>query len=127
MKKLIALSLICVLALCLLSGCGKTAVDLTDYVNVRFSGANGNGRARCDLDYSALEAALAADSSKEAGLGSLLRLESSIHITVTPDKNLSNGDKVTVTVSFDADAAKTAGYKLKGGSRSFTVKGLSEK
>ena len=123
MKKLIALSLILVMALCLLSGCGKSAVDLTDYVNVRFSGSDGKGRARCDLDYSALETALAG-SSKDAGLGSLLRLESSLHVTVTPDKNLSNGDKVTVTVSFDSDAAKGTGWKLKGGSKSFTVKGL---
>lgn len=124
MKKLMTLTLICLLVLGLLSGCGKTAVDLTDYVNPRFSGSSGSGRVRCDLDYSALESALSAEASKDSVLRGLLRLESTIRLTVTPEKDLSNGDKVTVTVTFDEDAAKEAGFRVKGGSRSFTVKGL---
>ena len=128
MKKLTALVLMMVMSVCLLAGCGSktVSIDLSDYMNVLFRGADGKGTARADLDYSGFEKAIMAGSKEgEAALSKITKLESTMTLSVSPNKDLRNGDKVTMTVSYDKDAAKNAGVALDGVSREFTVSGLS--
>ena len=127
MKKLIALVLMGMMSLAMLAGCGSKTVslDLSTYMNVLFSGADGQGKARADFDYSGMEKAIMAGSKEgEGALSNILKLESTMTLSVDPNKNLKNGDKVTMTVSFDKEAAKSAGVLLSGGSKEFTVSGL---
>lgn len=127
MKKLIAFVLMGMMSLTMLAGCGSKTVslDLSKYMNVLFSGADGQGKARADFDYSGMEKAIMAGSKEgEGALSNILKLESTMTLSVDPNKNLKNGDKVTMTVSFDKEAAKSAGVSLSGGSKEFTVSGL---
>ena len=127
MKKLITLFLTTMICLCLLGGCGSktVSIDLSDYMNVLFRGSDGSGTARADFDYSGFEKAIMASSKEgEGALSNILKLESTMTLSVSPNKNLKNGDKVTMTVNFDKEAAKNAGASLSGGSKDFTVSGL---
>ena len=127
MKKGIVLILAALICLSGLTGCGRSTVsiDLSDYLNVLYRGADGKGTARGDFDYSEFEKAVMAGSrSDEFNLSGLVQFESAMVITVSPESGLKNGDKVTVTASYDKNAAKAAGIKISGNSRDFTVEGL---
>ena len=127
MRKTIAWILAGILCLSLLAGCGEktVSIDLSDYMNVLYRGGDGEGKARADFDYSGFEKAVMAGSkSGEAILARLVQFESTMAVTVSPDSGLKNGDTVTVTVSYDKDAAKDAGIRISGNSRTFTVEGL---
>jgi len=92
---------------------------------VVYRGTDGEAKARGDLDYTGFEDAVMAQTDPDAfDLGSLLRFESGIVLTVSPEKELKNGDRVTVTAVYDKDAARAAGLRITGSSRTFTVEGL---
>ncbi len=116
------------LSLSLLAGCGSktAAIDLTDYMNALFRGEDGEGSARADFDFSGFENAAAAQSggSGDGILQKLVRFESTLDITVTPDRGLKNGDKVTLTAVYDKDAAKAAGIAIGKTEKTVTVEGL---
>ena len=118
MKRVIALILSILLCLSLLAGCGSKAakIDLTEYMNVLFRGTDGEGTARADFDFSGFEKAI---------LQKLVQFESSMDVTVTPDKGLKNGDKVTLTAVYDQEAVKALGIALGGASKTVTVEGLA--
>ena len=127
MRKLTFLMLTLAVCASLFSGCGSKTVriDLSDYLNALYRGSDGAGKARGDFDFSGFEKAVLAEmKSDEFDLGKLVRFESSMVITVSPDSGLKNGDKVTVSVSYDKDIAKAAGITVTGSSKTFTVKGL---
>lgn len=123
MKKLTVFVLIALACVFLLSGCGGGGMNLTDYTDVLFRGADGEGTARGDFDLLGFEKAVLAEGIDP---GTLIKIESTVHVTVTPDSGLKNGDKVTASVTFSEDAAKEAGLKIKGGSKTFTVEGLGQ-
>lgn len=129
MKRVIALILSILLCLSLAAGCGsRTAkIDLTDYMNALFRGRDGEGTARGDFDFSGFENSVAAQfhGSEDAILQKLVRFESALEITVTPDKGLKNGDQVTLTAVYDQDAAKAAGIAIGSVSKTVTVEGLT--
>ena len=128
MKKAISLLLVLLLALSLLTSCGSKAakIDLSDYMNVLFTGRDGEGAARADFDFSGFEkAVMAATGSGDAILQKLVQLESGLKITVSPDKGLKNGDTVTLTAAFDQAAAKAAGITLSGTEKTVAVEGLA--
>ncbi|MBO4676511.1 MAG: hypothetical protein J5633_03080 [Oscillospiraceae bacterium] len=128
MKKGIALILAILLCLSLLAGCGSNAakIDLTDYMNVLFRGKDGEGTARADFDYSGFEkAVMAAAGDGDAILQKLVQFESALDITVSPEKGLKNGDKVTLTAVYGKDAAKALGITVGSVSKTVTVEGLS--
>lgn len=128
MKKAIALFLVLLLSLALFAGCGsKTAkIELSDYMNVLFRGKDGEGTARADFDFSGFEQAVMAGAGDgDAILQKLVQFESGLKITVTPDKGLKNGDKVTLTAVYDREAAKAAGITLGGTEKTVTVEGLT--
>lgn len=115
-----------------LAGCGSTKLDLTQFVTVKFDGINGRGTASCQLDSVALEQALAGDTDGEISmeelqkLGWITRFEMTLDCQLNAASDLSNGDKVTVTVSCDEKLAKDNKVKITGNTKEFTVEGLKD-
>lgn len=115
-----------------LTGCGGSKVDITDYVTVNFSGVDGQGSAACNVDSVNLEQALAGDDDGEISmeelekLGWITQFEMTMSCDLDKDSELSNGEKVTVTVSYDKDLAKENKVTVTGETKEFEVTGLKE-
>lgn len=135
MEKLIrsiVLAALLVAIVCTFTACGGVSVDLMEFVDVSFTGVDGNGNAACNMDGVALEKALVGDTdgqiSAEEGkkLLEIVPFEFSINYKLDKSSGLSNGDKVTVSVSYNEEAAKELKIKVKGSSKTFTVEGLKD-
>lgn len=134
MKKCRALLLMLVGIIVLgFSGCsGNTNVDLMEYVQVNFSGVDGQGSAVCTMDLASLEKTLAGDQDGEISMEELSKLvwitqfEASITYELDQETGLSNGDKVTVTVTCNEDVAKQNHFAVTAGTKEFEVSGLQE-
>jgi hypothetical protein len=120
-------ALIAVLAL---TGCGsKNTIDLTQYVQVNVSGADGYGCASADADDIGLEALLLSDDESDAD--SLVKLDMLMRIRYEIDKkdHLSNGDKVSVTVTYPDGLAEALDADItpkSGDSWTVEIGGLGE-
>lgn len=114
-----------------LTGCGAGTqqTDLSPYMSLSFSGVNGEGTAKANFDYAAFEGDIMkewkADDYTEK-LMKLTELESSFKEDCSSSSGLSNGDEVTMTISFDEAKAKEYGYSFSGTSLSFKAEGLVE-
>ena len=134
MKKCRALLLVLVGIIVLgFSGCsGNTSVNLMDYVQVEFSGVDGQGRAVCTMDLASLEKTLAGDQDGEISMEELSKLawitqfETSITCELDQETGLSNGDKIKVTVACSEDVAKQNHFAVTAGTKEFEVSGLKE-
>lgn len=133
MKKITTLlTLLTVFLLMLaLAGCSKTvSVELAPYMDVQYSGYNGNGTAQFLFDYSQFEYEILSQwGSKDQSFEKLMELtalENTIFCSPASAEGLCNGDTVTVTMTFDEKLAKELGYKLSDLKTTFTVKGLTE-
>lgn len=129
MKKMTALVLIAVLALSMLTACGTQKIKMSDYVTVTFSGENKNGYASVRFDTLGFERDVMSgwkdkDNTWEK-LAALTALEMSVRCDLSRTTGLRNGDKVTVTITFNEAAAKALGVKLTGLSLTCKVSGLS--
>ena len=131
-------------ALLLFSGCGangKAAIDTTDgvtnildYVSVDFDGKNGEGTAFVNVDYDGIETEMVGGEEKIkelsdvedlAELTKYINAVSSISFTIDKNKELSNGDQVIVTVTYDSSAAEAAGVVFGDHqNKIYAVKGL---
>ena len=113
---------------CLLTGCTKTkTLDLMEFATVNFSGVDSKGTANVSVDWSAFENTIAAEIADEGEqFGALLDLESNIGYALDKTAGLSNGDTVTLTVSWNEEVAKKYGFSFKGEDRTFTVEKLQE-
>lgn len=128
----------------LLGGCGaggKAAIDTTDgvtnildYVSVDFDGKNGEGTAFVNVDYDGIETEMVGGEEKIkelsdvedlAELTKYINAVSSISFTIDKNKELSNGDQVIVTVTYDSSAAEAAGVVFgEQKNKIYVVKGL---
>ena len=119
-------------------GCGKKEadgiVDIMDYVTVEFDGENGSGTANVSIDYDNMELEIVGgeDALEEfddvedlEALSKYINVVAGISFSIDKNTDLSNGDTVTVTATYDKDAAEEAhvvfGENL---SKTFEVKGL---
>ncbi len=119
-------------------GCGTAEedgiVEIMDYVTVDFTGADGEGIASVNVDYDGLETEMVGGEDALEELDSVEDLEAlttyinvvaGISFSIDENTGLSNGDQVTVTVTYDEDAAEAAdvvfGETL---SKTFEVTGL---
>lgn len=124
---LLLTALIAVLAL---TGCGsKNTIDLTQYVQVNVSGADGYGCASADADDIGLEALLLSDDESDAD--SWVKLDMLLRIRYEIDKkdHLSNGDKVSVTVTYPDGLAEALDADItpkSGDSWTVEIGGLGE-
>lgn len=125
--KMIFITLLVLLTCSLmLAGCGRKANAL-DYVDITFSGSNGNGRAELSMrTLELIESVIGGEpepnESYSSWLSQYILYDEGITFSCTPEQNLSNGDTVRVTVTVSDAAAKT----IKGGEKKFTVSGLPE-
>ena len=104
-----------------LTACGsKTKIDLQQYIHVDPYGADGYGKVSPRLDYADLETLIFTNAKEgESDLALLAKLDLLDEIKIQLDKteNLSNGDKITVTVTYpdtledvlDADISPKSG------------------
>lgn len=118
----------------------KNVILLTDYVHIdSVTGADGYGHLEYSFDsYSVYQKLAGMDVKNDKNAEALFSEENLLKaekimtvlegVTVTADKNdnLSNGDKVTLTVSFDNPTKEKLDFELRGGQISYTVEGLAE-
>lgn len=118
----------------------KNVILLTDYVHIdSVTGADGYGHLEYSFDsYSVYQKLAGMDVKNDKDVEVLFSEENLLKaekimtvlegVTVTADKNdnLSNGDKVTLTVSFDNPTKEKLDFELRGGEISYTVEGLAE-
>lgn len=125
---------VCILALAGLTGCGVQKVDVMGMTDLTFSGLDGEGTAQVSIPQDLEEFATqvlgeipSGSSQKLDYISQAVNLFDTIReISVAPSEDLSNGDQVTVTIDYDAQAAKELGFQLEETSREFTVSGLRE-
>lgn len=124
-KILVFLAMIVLGALC--TGCGETKVDLSNYVEVSYSGLNGQATADCEMNMPDLEELLKKGKKEdEALLQMLYAIEGSISVDIDKKEDIYNGDKITATVTCDDEIAKKYDYKFVGKKKVIKVKGLSD-
>ena len=121
----------------------KKKVNIDDYISVEYNGYETAGTAYVDFDETGFsEAVIKAQGKKLKNVKSLDDLDwsdltdlmgssnwdliDSITFDVKPDSDLSNGDVVTVTASWNEDYEKKAGVKILSKEQEFTVEGLEE-
>lgn len=134
MCKVILLAALAVVMAMAMAGCGNTKVDVTKDVFVLFSGVDGDGRAEIcfskedpsdytpEFLYDLMDAGkLAADDWQK-----LFTISGAVTYEVSPERNLSNGDTVTVTVDVDEDILNSMKISAKPATLTFTVEGLTE-
>lgn len=117
-------------------------INLEDYVDITFSGYNEYAVARATLDESALCRAILEAKGKKVdydsidsfeALGAALSEEMAINecidkitLSLSQDSNLSNGDTVTVEITYDNEAAKAHKVKFTGSTVTLKVEGLED-
>ncbi len=132
-KRFVAIVMVAMaVVLCMVAGCGTSGgkkVNLDNYISVEFSGTDGEGTAHCGFDDWALEDDLFGENMTDYEEMRAELIEDCLYETVDYELDrtggLSNGDKVTVTVSYDRDVLDSFGYKVTGSKTlTFTVEGL---
>ena len=115
---------------------GPKKVNLEECVKVTYDGCNGYATANVQLDRSKIKELAEFESDDDiddfSDLGDAINEEllfdeaiDSIQLKITSKKQkLSNGDKITVSISYDNTVAKKADIKFKGKSVSVKVKNL---
>lgn len=132
---------IAVMAILMLTGCGKTKVNLNKYISVEFEGYDSLGTAICTFDYEAFEKDYAGKiklDSKNSGEAAMLGLLSDgsdaellvdLFVSQKLDQanNLSNGDKITLKWDCDDEEAEEYFHcTLNYSDMDYTVAGLKE-
>lgn len=127
MKKIILLAVLAVGSILLLAGCGKTKMDLKEYLDVEFEGVSGKGTAIVTFDSEEFE-----DDLRDTKVGGELskkkrqRFVESFEVKVKESEDLSNGDKVVVTLDYDKKDAKEYGFEFANVKTEYTVEDLKE-
>ena len=131
-----------VLMMFILTGCGQPTVELNKYVNISVDGSNGAGKADYKFDKDAFEKDYAGRIELDMNNKTLstsiydvmwgksperLLYDYCIYAELNEDRNLSNGD--VITLEWDCDDTKAEEYfnvKLEYSNIEYTVEGLKE-
>ncbi|MEG1066430.1 MAG: hypothetical protein RSD85_02645 [Erysipelotrichaceae bacterium] len=92
-------------------------VDFTGKIELEFSGYNGEGSVSDPFN---LDKSIEYDKTDK----DLKNFVKTINFDISPDENLSNGDKVKLTAEFDEELAEELGIKPVNIEREYEVKGL---
>ncbi len=126
MKKVISLVLLAVMILSLvaLTGCSKkTNIDLKANTQVSFSGYNGEGSARVDIDQNKIASLLG-----EMNIMTVASVVDSFKPQEIANNNtLKNGDKIKVKINYDSDIMNNAKVSVSNAEFDVVVEGLKEK
>ncbi len=133
MKKLriltIVFAAVCALTL---TSCGKTAVYSTeDYVKVSVEGFNGEAKAYLvtgtnEFYEKVNEDLFDGDGTDLELAGIELQIYDSVECSIDKKEGISNGDKITVSMTADNDRLKEYGVKFELDDYVYTVEGLKE-
>lgn len=115
-------------------------INIEDYVSISYSGYEGHGKPKAELDINGLYMAIMKAQGKETDykniaswnvLGSavkdgadIVRCIETVELSVTPGDGLSNGDKITVAITYDNDIVKKQNIRFTGKTVETTVEGL---
>lgn len=130
MKK--TLLLLLPLLILILSACGgkKTTIDANTYLTVSVTGSDGTGTVSTEVDYErfiedyAAAAKISEDSADYIGLTVIIE---SIEAVSNKTKDLSNGDKYTITWRVPDGLSNYKNVILGSESKTYTVSGLGAK
>lgn len=86
-------------------------LDPSDYIRIEYTGVNGYARADCVVDTEKLNQALAGKVKDMEKRAACRQLAASLQGTVEAS-DIKNGDRLAVKVTYDAQAARTAGFKV---------------
>lgn len=118
--------LICVLFSLLFFGCSSKKIDLMSFAAVEFSGLDGKGKARLDVDWGEFEKAVLSEKERDslAAFAKVLELEGSVQYSVNKTDGLSNGDEVVISAEWDKETAKKYKVNFAAKEKKVTVSGL---
>lgn len=110
----------------IMTGC-TAKKNMVDYIDVSFSGLNTQGIATYEIDYEklykdTLDYKEDSDFPTDEILKEMENLSESFKVKLDKDKNLSNGDKINISISVNDKKTKL----IKSGESSVIVEGLSE-
>ena len=109
----------------------KYTINLEDFYEVEFLGANKYGYAKDDFGDSAIMDYILETSDKDddvSGFSNYMIVDwiiSNVDTKMNKSENLKNGDKIKITFEYPKDA-KVKGYRIKGKSMTIEVKGLED-
>ena len=101
------------------------SVNISDYIKVTYSGLQSRGKATTEVDTEKLYLQLAGEEKNTVVLAKLKSVIDSITIK-TDGNNLSNGDNVVITVSYDKELAKKVDCDFNKLKYSAKVSGLGD-
>lgn len=108
------------------TGCGKKNVSLLDTVEVNFSGMDGYGTAYITGEDDWIETVIGNEGTDLEKLGAYVQLKKAVKFSLSETEDLSNGDKLELTVKVDEEVLKEYGFKVKETTKVVVVEGLEE-
>lgn len=99
-------------------------VDISNYINVTYTGLETIGKVNCTVDEDKLYTQLAGNEKNTEVLSNIKQTIDSISIT-TKGSNLSNGNSVNINVTYNKDLAKKAKCSFRNLKYSTKVSGLA--
>jgi len=125
-RVLIFISICCFLFI--FSGCGSKSVDLSGFAVISIRGYDGDASASVSVDWGAFENAILSVKEKNSlsSVAKIAELEGSISYKLDKTESLSNGDTVTLKVSWDDSVMKKYKLKFTASKKALQVMGLDK-
>ena len=102
---------------------GKKHIDPQNYITVTYNGINGYASAECSVDSEKLYKTLAGKEVNMEKLTAYRKFADSLEAHIEKS-DISNGDKLTVYVEYDTQAAADSGVMVAGSSYNIRAKGI---
>jgi hypothetical protein len=99
---------------------GKKHISPEDFVQLTYTGADGYATAECVIDVDGVVAKLVGKGVDEAKERLYVQFANNIKGSVAAGSNISNGDRITVNITYDKELAKAAGVTV--GNTEFAVR-----
>jgi hypothetical protein len=115
--------IVVVLAVLLVCILGSGKINLSKYVYLEYTGANGYASAECIVDTEKLYTKLAGKTDDAAKLKEYRDFADSVSAQ-TDASDIKNGSKLTINVTYDAQLAKQLGISFKKTSYSIKAEGI---
>ena len=124
--QLLLLACICTI---LLTACGEKNIDLLNYATVDVTGIDGKAKAHLEVDWDTLCNDIYAEGKDQTETNLFqneIDLQTNVDFRLDKTSDLSNGDKVTLTVVFSDEYMKSHKLSCKETTKEYPVSGLDE-